>query len=155
MIGSAALMNNPADLPEVDFIEELREPIIKTNILLPQEYVGNVITLCIEKRGVQLNMQYMGNQVSLTYDMPLSEVVLDFFDRLKSVSRGYASFDYEFDRFQDADLVKVDILINNERVDALSIIAPRDASMRRGREAVDKMRELIPIQMFDIALQAA
>jgi GTP-binding protein LepA len=153
--GEVFEIHNPADLPEVNFIEELREPIIKTNILVPQEYVGNVITLCIEKRGVQLNMQYMGNQVSLTYDMPLSEVVLDFFDRLKSVSRGYASFDYEFDRFQDADLVKVDILINNERVDALSIIAHRAASLRRGRDVVEKMRELIPRQMFDIAIQAA
>jgi len=153
--GEVFEIHNPADLPEVNFIEELREPIIKTNILVPQEYVGNVITLCIEKRGVQLNMQYLGNQVSLTYDMPLSEVVLDFFDRLKSVSRGYASFDYEFDRFQDADLVKVDILINSERVDALSIIAHREASLRRGREVVEKMRELIPRQMFDIAIQAA
>ena len=153
--GEVSEIHNPADLPEVNFIEELREPIIKTNILLPQEYVGNVITLCVEKRGVQLNMQYMGKQVALTYDMPLSEVVLDFFDRLKSVSRGYASFDYEFDRFQAADLVKVDILINSERVDALSIIAHRETSIRRGRDVVDKMRELIPRQMFDIAIQAA
>ena len=153
--GAVYEIHNPADLPEVNFIEELREPIIKTNILVPQDYVGNVITLCVEKRGVQLNMQYMGSQVSLTYEMPLSEVVLDFFDRLKSVSRGYASFDYEFDRFQDADLVKVDILINAERVDALSIIAHRDNSIRRGRDVVEKMRELIPRQMFDIAIQAA
>lgn len=153
--GEIIEIHNPADLPEVNYIEELREPIIKTNILVPQEYVGNVITLCIEKRGVQLNMQYMGSQVSLNYEMPLSEVVLDFFDRLKSVSRGYASFDYEFDRFQAADLVKIDILINSERVDALSIIAHREASVRRGREVVDKMRELIPRQMFDIAIQAA
>ena len=114
-----------------------------------------MITLCVDKRGVQLNMQYLGSQVALTYEMPLSEVVLDFFDRLKSVSRGYASFDYEFDRFQDADLVKVDILINNDRVDALSIIAHRANSIRRGRDVVDKMRELIPRQMFDIAIQAA
>ena len=153
--GEVIEIHNPADLPEVNFIEELREPIIKTNILLPQEYVGNVITLCVEKRGVQLNMQYLGSQVSLNYEMPLSEVVLDFFDRLKSVSRGYASFDYEFDRFQAADLVKVDILINSERVDALSIIAHRAVSIRRGREVVEKMRELIPRQMFDIAIQAA
>jgi GTP-binding protein LepA len=153
--GEVFEIHNPADLPEVNFIEELREPIIKTNILVPQDYVGNVITLCVEKRGVQLDMQYMGNQVSLQYEMPLSEVVLDFFDRLKSVSRGYASFDYEFDRFQAADLVKVDILINNERVDALSIIAHRDLSNKRGRDVVDKMRELIPRQMFDIAIQAA
>jgi GTP-binding protein LepA len=153
--GEVYEIHNPADLPEVNFIEELREPIITTNILVPQDYVGNVITLCVEKRGVQLNMQYMGNQVSLQYEMPLSEVVLDFFDRLKSVSRGYASFDYEFDRFQAADLVKVDILINSERVDALSIIAHRDTSIKRGRDVVDKMRELIPRQMFDIAIQAA
>lgn len=153
--GNIFEIHNPSDLPEPNFIEELREPIIKTNILVPQEYVGNVITLCMEKRGVQLNMQYMGKQVSLSYEMPLSEVVLDFFDRLKSVSRGYASFDYEFDRFQAADLVKVDILINGERVDALSIIAHRENSVRRGREVAEKMRELIPRQMFDIAIQAA
>jgi GTP-binding protein LepA len=153
--GSVFEIHNPSDLPEVNFIEELREPIIRTHILVPQDYVGNVITLCIEKRGVQLNMQYMGKQVSLNYEMPLSEVVLDFFDRLKSVSRGYASFDYEFARFQAADLVKVDILINSERVDALSIIAHRDTCNRRGRDVVEKMRELIPRQMFDIAIQAA
>jgi GTP-binding protein LepA len=153
--GEVFEIHNPADLPEVNYIEEIREPIIRTNILLPQEYLGNVITLCIEKRGVQLNMQYLGKQVSLNYEMPLSEVVLDFFDRLKSVSRGYASFDYEFDRFQAADLVKVDILINSERVDALSMIAHRDNSVRRGRDVAEKMRELIPRQMFDIAIQAA
>lgn len=153
--GEVFEIHNPSDLPEVNFIEEIREPIIRTNILVPQDYVGNVMTLCVEKRGLQLNMQYMGNQVSLTYEMPLSEVVLDFFDRLKSVSRGYASFDYEFDRFQAADLVKVDILINSERVDALSIIAHREVSIRRGRDVVEKMRELIPRQMFDIAIQAA
>lgn len=153
--GEVFEIHNPSDLPEVNLIEELREPIIKTNILVPQEYVGNVITLCIEKRGVQTNMQYMGNQVSLHYDMPLSEVVLDFFDKLKSVSRGYASFDYEFSRFQDADLVKVDILINSERVDALSMISHREISQRRGRDVAEKMRELIPRQMFDVAIQAA
>ena len=148
-------IHNPADLPEVNYIEEIREPIIQANILVPQEYLGNVISLCIEKRGVQIGMQYMGSQVSLSYDMPLSEVVLDFFDRLKSVSRGYASFDYEFKRFQAADLVKVDIMVNGERVDALSIIAHRDISQRRGRDVAEKMRELIPRQMFDIAIQAA
>ena len=148
-------IHNPADLPEPNFIAEIREPIINTNILVPQEYLGNVIALCIEKRGVQKNMQYMGSQVSLNYELPLSEVVLDFFDRLKSVSRGYASFDYEFARFQAADLVKVDILINNERVDALSIITHREFSIRRGREVAEKMRELIPRQMFDVAIQAA
>ena len=153
--GEVFEIHNPADLPEPNFIEEIREPIIKTNILTPQEYVGNVITLCTEKRGVQTNMLYLGNQVSLQYDMPLNEVVMDFFDRLKSVSRGYASFDYEFSRFQVADMVKLDILINSERVDALSLMVHRDASQRRGREVAEKMRELIPRQMFDIAIQAA
>ena len=153
--GEVIEIHNPADLPEVNLIEEIREPIINTNILVPQDYVGNVISLCVEKRGVQKNMQYMGKQVALTYDMPLSEVVLDFFDRLKSVSRGYASFDYEFKCFQVADLVKVDILINGEKVDALSNIIHRDVSQRRGREVAEKMRELIPRQMFDVAIQAA
>ncbi len=153
--GEVIEIHNPADLPEVNYIEEIREPIIRTNILVPQEYVGNVISLCIEKRGVQKNMQYLGRQVSLVYEMPLSEVVLDFFDRLKSVSRGYASFDYDFARFQADALVKVDILINGERVDALSIIAHRDISQRRGREVAEKMKELIPRQMFDVAIQAA
>ena len=153
--GEVTEIHNPSDLPEVNYIEEVREPIIRTNILVPQEYVGNVISLCIEKRGVQKNMQYLGRQVSLVYEMPLSEVVLDFFDRLKSVSRGYASFDYDFARFQADQLVKVDILINGERVDALSIIAHRDVSQRRGREVAEKMKELIPRQMFDVAIQAA
>ena len=153
--GEVTEIHNPSDLPEVNYIEEIREPIIRTNILVPQEYVGNVISLCIEKRGVQKNMQYLGRQVSLVYEMPLSEVVLDFFDRLKSVSRGYASFDYDFARFQADQLVKVDILINGERVDALSIIAHRDVSQRRGREVAEKMKELIPRQMFDVAIQAA
>ena len=153
--GEVIEIHNPSDLPEVNYIEEIREPIIRTNILVPQEFVGNVISLCIEKRGVQKNMQYLGRQVSLVYEMPLSEVVLDFFDRLKSVSRGYASFDYDFARFQADKLVKVDILINNERVDALSIIAHQDISQRRGREVADKMKELIPRQMFDVAIQAA
>ncbi len=153
--GEVIQIHNPSDLPEVNYIEEIREPIIQANILVPQDYVGNVISLCVEKRGVQTNMQYMGSQVSLSYDMPLSEVVLDFFDRLKSVSRGYASFDYEFKRFQAAKLVKVDILINSEKVDALAVITHADASQRRGREVAEKMRELIPRQMFDIAIQAA
>jgi GTP-binding protein LepA len=153
--GEVNEIHNPSDLPEPNYIEEIREPIIRTTILVPQEFVGNVISLCIEKRGVQKNMQYLGRQVSLVYEMPLSEVVLDFFDRLKSVSRGYASFDYDFARFQAADLVKVDILINGERVDALSIIAHRDVSQRRGREVAEKMKELIPRQMFDVAIQAA
>ena len=153
--GETIEIHNPSDLPEVNYIEEIREPIIRTTILVPQDYVGNVISLCIEKRGVQKNMQYLGRQVSLVYEMPLSEVVLDFFDRLKSVSRGYASFDYELVRFQADELVKVDILINGERVDALSIIAHRDVSQRRGREVAEKMKELIPRQMFDVAIQAA
>jgi GTP-binding protein LepA len=153
--GEVARIHNPSDLPEVNYIEEIREPIIRANILVPQDYVGNVISLCVEKRGVQFNMQYMGKQVALTYDMPMSEVVLDFFDRLKSVSRGYASFDYEFRHFQPAKLVKVDILINGEKVDALAVIAHADTSQRRGREVTEKMRELIPRQMFDIAIQAA
>ncbi len=153
--GEVLKIHNPSDLPEVNYIEEIREPIIQANILVPQDYLGNVISLCVEKRGVQTNMQYAGSQVSLTYEMPMSEVVLDFFDRLKSVSRGYASFDYDFKRFQAAKLVKVDILINSETVDALAIIAHEDTSQTRGREVVDKMRELIPRQMFDIAIQAA
>ena len=153
--GEVLKIHNPSDLPEVNYIEEIREPIIQANILVPQDYLGNVISLCIEKRGVQTNMQYAGSQVSLTYEMPMSEVVLDFFDRLKSVSRGYASFDYEFKHFQAAKLVKVDILINSEVVDALAIIAHEAISQNRGRDVVDKMRELIPRQMFDIAIQAA
>jgi GTP-binding protein LepA len=152
--GDVIQIHNPSDLPEVNYIEEIREPIIQANILVPQDYLGNVISLCVEKRGVQVNMQYMGSQVSLAYDMPMSEVVLDFFDRLKSVSRGYASFDYEFKRFQAAKLVKVDILINSERVDALAVICHDELSQKRGRSVADKMRELIPRQMFDIAIQA-
>ena len=153
--GETLKVDNPADLPDPNRIEEMREPIITASILVPQEYVGNVITLCVEKRGVQKKMQYLGNQVALEYELPLAEVVLDFFDRLKSVSRGYASLDYQFERFQAADLVKLDVLINGERVDALSIIVHRDAAYPRGRELVEKMRELIPRQMFDIAIQAA
>jgi len=153
--GDVYEIHNPSDLPEVNLIEEIREPIIQANILVPQDYLGNVISLCIEKRGVQKNMQYLGTQVSLSYEMPLSEIVLDFFDRLKSVSRGYASFDYEFKRFQAAELVKVDILINSERVDALSTISHKDNSQRRGRDIAEKMKELIPRQMFDVAIQAA
>ncbi len=153
--GETLYVDNPAKLPAVNLIQEIREPIITANILVPQEYVGNVITLCIEKRGVQKDMQYLGKQVSLRYELPLNEVVLDFFDRLKSVSRGYASLDYEFERFQAADLVKMDILINGEVVDALAIIAHRDLAQSRGRELVEKMKELIPRQMFDVAIQAA
>jgi len=148
-------VDNPADLPDPGLIEEVREPIISASMLLPQEYLGNVIGLCEEKRGIQKKMDFVGNQVSLEYELPMNEVVLDFFDRLKSVSRGYASLDYQFKRFQTGDLVKLDILINGDRVDALSVIVHRDQSQYRGRELVEKMRELIPRQMFDIAIQAA
>ncbi|MDD1629241.1 MAG: translation elongation factor 4, partial [Methylococcaceae bacterium] len=149
------MVDNPAKLPEGGTVKEIREPIIRANILVPETYLGGVITLCIEKRGVQKDMQYVGRQVSLHYEMPLSEVVLDFFDRLKSVSRGFASFDYEFLRFQPADLVKLDVLINSEKVDALSIIVHRDLSNNRGRDLVEKMKDLIPRQMYEVAIQAA
>ncbi|WP_027147924.1 translation elongation factor 4 [Methylobacter tundripaludum] len=149
------MIDNPAKLPDMGTIKEVREPIIRANILVPQAYLGGVITLCIEKRGVQKDMQYVGRQVSLHYEMPLSEVVLDFFDRLKSVSRGFASFDYEFLRFQPAELVKLDVLINAEKVDALSIIVHRDLSNNRGRDLVEKMKDLIPRQMYEVAIQAA
>ncbi|HSD62066.1 MAG TPA: translation elongation factor 4 [Burkholderiales bacterium] len=148
-------IENPSRMPDPSKIEEIREPIIITTILMPQDYVGAVITLCTGKRGVQKNMQYLGRQVILTYEMPLNEVVLDFFDRLKSVSRGYASMDYEFKEFRAGDLVKLDILINGERVDALSLIVHRANAPYRGRELAAKMRELIPRQMFDVAVQAA
>ena len=149
------MVDNPADLPDGGVVKEIREPIIRANILVPQAYLGGVITLCIEKRGIQKDMQYVGSQVSLNYEMPLSEVVLDFFDRLKSVSRGFASFDYEFLRFQTADLVKLDVLINADKVDALSIIVHRDLSNNRGRDLVEKMKDLIPRQMYEVAIQAA
>ncbi|WP_116347518.1 translation elongation factor 4 [Alkalilimnicola ehrlichii] len=153
--GEAQPIDNPSNLPEANYIDEIREPIIVANILVPQEYVGNVINLCVEKRGVQKDMQYVGNQISLAYEMPMAEVVLDFFDRLKSASRGFASFDYEFKRFQAADLVKLDILINRERVDSLSVIVHRDMAQVRGRELTERLRELIPRQMFEVAIQAA
>jgi len=153
--GETLQVDNPAKLPPANEIEELREPIITANILLPEKFVGAVIKLCIDKRGVQKQMRYLGGQVSLEYEMPLSEVVLDFFDRLKSVSRGFASFDYHFERFEPAKLVRLDLLINRERVDALSIIVHRDNVKNRGRDLVEKMRELIPRQMFDVAIQAA
>ena len=149
------MVDNPAKLPDAGAIKEIREPIIQANILVPQDYLGAIISLCIEKRGVQKDMQYLGSQVALSYELPLSEVVLDFFDRLKSASRGFASFDYEFKRFQPATLVKLDLLINGEKVDALSIIVHRDKSQSRGRELVEKMKELIPRQMFEVAIQAA
>ncbi len=153
--GEERLIDNPAELPAVNRIAEIREPIIVANILVPPEHVGAVMKLCNEKRGVQLRMQYLGNQVSLDYELPMAEVVLDFFDRLKSVSRGYASFDYHFERFQAAPLVKLDLLINAEQVDALSVIIHRDNAQHRGRELAEKMRELIPRQMFEVAIQAA
>ena len=153
--GSMMEIENPSKLPDLSKIAEIREPIITATILVPQEYVGSVITLCISKRGAQKNMQYMGRQVMLTYELPLNEVVMDFFDRLKSTSRGYASLDYEFKEFRPSDLVKLDILINGEKVDALSLIVHRSNSQYRGRELAQKMRELIPRQMFDIAVQAA
>ena len=149
------IIDNPSCLPPANKIKELREPIIKANILVPQEYVGSVMKLCLQKRGIQKQIRYLGKQVSLEYVMPLSEVVLDFFDRLKSVSRGYASYDYSFDRFKEAPLVRVDTLINKERVDALSIIVHRDNAERKARDIVEKMRHLIPRQMFDVAIQAA
>jgi len=153
--GEVLYVDNPSRLPPTNLVAEIREPIILASILLPQAHVGAVIKLCIEKRGVQKRMQYMGSQVQLEYELPLSEVVLDFFDRLKSVSRGYASFDYRFARYQAAPLTKLDILVNGERVDALSIIIHRETAQRRGREVVEKMRELIPRQMFEVAIQAA
>ncbi len=148
-------VDNPSKLPPLDRIEEMREPIITANILVPPEHVGGVLQLCTEKRGVQKKMIYVGNQVSLQYELPLADVVLDFFDRLKSTSRGYASFDYEFNRFQSANLVRLDVLINGDRVDALSLIVHRDTAYHRGRDLVDKMQELIPRQMFEVAIQAA
>ena len=149
------MVDNPAKLPDIGTIKEIREPIIRANIMVPEAYLGGVITLCIEKRGVQKDMQYVGRQVSIHYEMPLSEVVLDFFDRLKSVSRGFASFDYEFLRFQEAALVKLDVLINADKVDALSIIVHRDLSQNRGRDLVEKMKDLIPRQLYEVVIQAA
>ena len=153
--GSVQQIENPSRLPDTSRIEEIREPIINVNLLMPQDYVGPVMTLCNGKRGIQKNMQYMGRQVMLSYEMPLNEVVLDFFDKLKSVSRGYASMDYEFLEFRAADLVKLDIMVNGERVDALSLIVHRTNSRYRGGQVAEKMRELIPRQMFDVAIQAS
>ncbi|KQZ55954.1 MULTISPECIES: translation elongation factor 4 [unclassified Lysobacter] len=153
--GTTMPLDNPAKLPQVNLIDEIREPIIRANILTPPDYVGNVITLCEEKRGSQIGITYMGNQVQISYELPMAEVVLDFFDRLKSVSRGYASLDYQFLRFQAGPFVRVDTLINGDKVDALSIITHRAHADRRGREISEKMRELIPRQMFDVAIQAA
>lgn len=153
--GEVLHVDNPSKLPPVNEIAEIREPIIQANILCPQDYVGGVLTLCEQRRGVQLKLQYLGSQVSIVYELPLSEVVLDFFDQLKSVSRGYASFDYQFERFQAADLVRLDLLINGQRVDALSIIVHRAQTGYRGRQLAERMRDLIPRQMFEVAIQAA
>ena len=153
--GVVEQISNPSKLPDLSKVEEVREPIIKAVIFLPQEYVGPVITLCNQKRGAQVDMLYHGRQVQLIYDMPMNEVVMDFFDKLKSVSRGYASLDYEFKEYRAADLVKLDVLVSSEKVDALSIIVHRANSQYRGRELVAKLRELIPRQMFDVAIQAA
>jgi len=153
--GETLYISNPSDLPDIGTIDEMREPICEANILVPKDYVGNVISLCVEKRGVQKDMQFIGGQVSLSYDLPMSEVVMDFFDRLKSVSRGFASLDYSFDRFQAASLVKLDIMINGDRVDALAAIIHRDYAIQKGRNLAEKMKELIPRQMFDVAIQAA
>lgn len=151
--GEVIKLDNPADLPEM--YQEIREPKINANILLPDEFVGNVIGLCIEKRGIQKNITYMGSQVSLQFELPLSEVVLDFFDRLKSVSRGYASFDYEFSHFEEGDLIRLDVLINGELVDALSVLTHRGNARKRGKDLAERLKELIPRQMFDVAIQAA
>ena len=153
--GNTQLVDNPSKLPPVNNIAEIREPIVEANILVPQDYLGNVITLCVEKRGMQTGMTYHGKQVAVTYELPMAEVVLDFFDRLKSTSRGFASLDYNFKKFVAADMVRLDILVNGERVDALAIITHRDNAQYRGRDLVEKLRELIPRQMFDIAIQAA
>ncbi|MGB1297416.1 MAG: translation elongation factor 4 [Psychrobium sp.] len=153
--GEVLNVDNPSDLPPVQNIHEIREPIVEANILVPSEYLGNVITLCIEKRGMQTNLVYHGKQVAVTYELPMAEVVLDFFDRLKSTSRGYASLDYNFKRFQASNMVRVDMLVNGERVDALAMITHRDNAQYRGRAVVEKMKELIPRQMFDIAVQSA
>jgi GTP-binding protein LepA len=153
--GTMIMVDNPSKMPDPSRIEEVREPIVTVNLYMPQEYVGSVITLCTQKRGVQINMTYHGKQVQLTYEIPMAEVVLDFFDRLKSISRGYASMDYEFKEYRSSDVVKVDMLINAEKVDALAIIVHRSNSQFRGRAVAAKMRELIPRQMFDVAIQAA
>ncbi len=153
--GTVLRVENPSKMPEPSKIEEIREPIVTVTIFTPQEYVGNVITLCTNKRGVQVNMAYHGRQVHLTYELPMNEIVLDFFDKLKSTSRGYASMDYDFKEYRASDVVKLDILVNNEKVDALSLIVHRSVSQSRGREVAAKMRELIPRQMYDVAIQAA
>lgn len=153
--GEVIHVDNPSKLPAVNFIDEIREPIATANILVPQNHLGNVITLCVEKRGTQKSMLFHGNQVALVYELPMGEIVMDFFDRLKSVSRGYASLDYTFTRFEEADLVKLDVMINGDKVDALATIVHREHSLSRGRQVTEKLRELIPRQMYDVAIQAA
>ncbi|WP_075185584.1 translation elongation factor 4 [Teredinibacter haidensis] len=153
--GETVYVDNPSKLPDIGLIEEMREPLCEANILVPSEYLGSVITLCVEKRGVQKNLQYVGGQVALSYELPMNEVVMDFFDRLKSVSRGFASLDYNFVRFEVSRLVRLDVLINSEKVDALALIVYRDNAHYKGRALADKMKELIPRQMFDVAIQAA
>ncbi|MDO8810883.1 MAG: translation elongation factor 4, partial [Gallionella sp.] len=152
--GTLLTVDNPSKMPDPSRIEEIREPIVTVNLYMPNEYVGSVITLCTQKRGVQINISYHGKQVVLVYEMPMAEIVLDFFDKLKSVSRGYASMEYEFKEYRAADVVKVDMLINGEKVDALAVIVHRANSQYRGREVAAKMRELIPRQMYDVAIQA-
>jgi len=153
--GEIQYIDNPASLPALNYIAEIREPIAKVTVLMPQQFLGSVITLCVERRGMQKSLQYLGNQVSLVYEIPLAEIVMDFFDRLKSVSRGYASLDYSFIRFEAANLVRLDILINSEKVDALAMIVHRDEASHKGRQIAEKMQKLIPRQMFDVAIQAA
>ena len=153
--GTVKMVENPAKMPDQGRLDEVREPIVTVHLYMPQEYVGGVMTLANQKRGVQMNMAYHGRQVMLTYEMPLAEIVMDFFDKLKSVSRGYASMDYEFKEYRAADVVKVDILLNGDKVDALSIIVHRSQSQYRGRAVVAKMREIISRQMYDVAIQAA
>jgi GTP-binding protein LepA len=153
--GDVVKVDNPSHLPDPGTVEEMREPIVEANILVPQEYLGNVISLCVDKRGIQRDMQFLGGQVSLKYDLPMNEVVLDFFDRIKSVSRGFASLDYHFVRFEAASLVKLDVLINGDKVDALALIIHKDNAQSKGRLLTEKMKELIPRQMFDVAIQAA
>lgn len=153
--GETINVDNPSRLPDPSLVEEMREPIVQANILVPQDYLGNVISLCVEKRGVQKDMQFLGGQVALRYELPMNEVVLDFFDRIKSVSRGFASLDYHFTRFEASSLVKLDVLINGEKVDALALIIHKDNASSKGRLLTEKMKELIPRQMFDVAIQAA
>jgi GTP-binding protein LepA len=153
--GTIVMMDNPAKLPPINTVEEIREPIIRANILTPEEHIGSIIKLCEEKRGSQIGINYMGSQVQISYELPMAEVVLDFFDKLKSVSRGYASLDYHFVRFEAGPFARLDVLINGDKVDALSLIVHRSHADRRGRELCEKMKDLIPRQMFDVAIQAA